>query len=559
MATEGAEPTSSMGDDTAQPPLSQFPRPVFNFLKQRFAQVTNPPIDHLRERHVMSITTRLGARSPLLQERPEAAALRHYDSFVLFPSAVADLEADGARVLDATFALEEGPGGLEATCRRLADEGARAVLAGSDVLIVSDRNAGTERVGVPIALAAGAVHHRLLKEGLRSSAGIVVDADEPRETHHAACLLTNGADAISPRLAFDSIAVLAAKFRLGGNVESGDAQRNFISALEDGLLKVMSKMGIATLDSYRSAQIIEAIGLAPEVVDLCFTGLDSPLGGLSFSDLAEDALTRHKAAYGTKPVLASTGFIKHKKGGEYHALNPDVIDRLHETVGLKEVEPDEANANENEASDRLDDRENEMAAAHQLRRAVRGDDAAYERFAELVDGRPPVEPRDLLDMVSSSTPIPLDEVESAADIARRFSTGAMSHGALSAEAHETLALAMNLIGGQANTGEGGEAPERYLDARNSGIKQIASGRFGVTPAYVAYANELQIKMAQGSKPGEGGQLPGKKVSVEIARLRHTVPGVALISPHLITTSTRSRTSRNSSLISSRRIRRPRFP
>ena len=511
MATEAAEPTSSMGDDTAQPPLSRFARPIFNFLKQRFAQVTNPPIDHLRERHVMSITTRLGARSHLLQERPEAAALRHFDSFVLFPSAVAELEGEGGLRLDATFPVSEGPAGLESACRRLADEAVQHVASGGDLLVVSDRAAGTERAAVPIALAAGAVHHRLLKEGLRSQTGMVVDADEPRETHHVACLLTNGADAICPRLAFDSIAELAAKGRLGGGVESKDAQRNFVSALEDGLLKVMSKMGIATLDSYRSAQIIEAIGLAPEVVDLCFTGLGSPLGGLTFTDIAEDALGRHRAAYSAKPVLPSTGFVKHKAGGEYHALNPEVIDRLHEVVGIKEVDPD-------------------MAAAHELRRAVRGSDEAYERFAALVDGRPPVEPRDLLDLVRAPSPIPLDEVEPASAIARRFSTGAMSHGALSAEAHETLALAMNLIGGQANTGEGGEDPERYLDARNSGIKQIASGRFGVTPAYVAFADELQIKMAQGSKPGEGGQLPGKKVSVEIARLRHTVPGVALISP-----------------------------
>ena len=500
-----------MGDDTAQPPLSQFARPLFNFLKQRFAQVTNPPIDHLRERHVMSITTRLGGRSPLLQERPEAAGLRHYESFVLFPSAVAELEESGALVLDATFDVAEGTDGLERACRRLAETATTEVERGCDVLIVSDRAAGPDRVPVPIALSAGAVHHRLLKDGLRSHAGIVADADEPRETHHAACLLTNGVDALSPRLAFDSIAQLVKKGRLGGGVGSEDAQRNFVSALEDGLLKVMSKMGIATLDSYRSAQIIEAVGLGPDVIDLCFTGLDSPLGGLSFADLARDALDRHETAHAEKPVLLGTGFIKHKKGGEYHALNPDVIDGLHEVVGIKEPDP-------------------EMAAAHELRRAVRGDDGAYERFAAMVDGRPPTEPRDLLVMTGAGGPISIDEVEPATDIARRFSTGAMSHGAFSAEAHETLAVAMKLIGGQANTGEGGEDPDRYRDERNSGIKQIASGRFGVTPAYVAFADELQIKMAQGSKPGEGGQLPGKKVSVEIARLRHTVPGVALISP-----------------------------
>ena len=509
MAVEGAEPTSSMGDDTAQPPLARHARPLFNFLKQRFAQVTNPPIDHLRERHVMSLTTRLGRRAALLQETPEAAGLRHYDSFVLFPSAVQALEAEGAAVLDATFGAAEGAGGLEAACRRLGDEAAEHVRAGRDVLIVSDRAVGPERVGVPITLAAGAVHHRLLGEGLRSHAGVVADADEPRETHHVACLVTNGADAVCPKLAFDSIAELAGRGRLGGGVEAGDAQRNFASALEDGLLKVMSKMGIATIDSYRGAQIIEAMGLGPDVVDLCFTGLESALGGLSLADLGAAALARHRDAFGEKPMLVSTGFIKHKAGGEYHALNPDVIDSLHQTVGLKE--------------------DTDADAAHELRRAVAGNDTAYGRFAALVNERPPTEPRDLLDLVPAA-PLGLDEVEPIEAITRRFSTGAMSHGALSAEAHETLSIAMNMIGGRANTGEGGEDPARYLDHRNSSIKQIASGRFGVTPSYVAFADELQIKMAQGSKPGEGGQLPGKKVSVEIARLRHTVPGVALISP-----------------------------
>ncbi len=236
------------------------------------------------------------------------------------------------------------------------------------------------------------------------------------------------------------------------------------------------------------------------------------LGGFSFEELGADALLRHDAAYGAKPILANTGFIKHKKGGEYHSINPGVVDSLHETIGLKEAPDDE------------------KAAAHQLQRAVKGADGAYERFASLVNERPPAEPRDLLELVPAAEPIPLEDVEPAAEIAKRFSTGAMSHGALSAEAHETLSIALNMIGGQANTGEGGEAPERYRDHRNSSIKQIASGRFGVTPEYLAFANELQIKMAQGSKPGEGGQLPGQKVSVEIARLRHTVPGVALISP-----------------------------
>jgi glutamate synthase domain-containing protein 2/glutamate synthase domain-containing protein 1/glutamate synthase domain-containing protein 3 len=518
MAIEGAEPTSSMGDDTAQPPLAGYPRVVFSFLKQRFAQVTNPPIDHLRERHVMSITTRIGPRAPLLDESADAARLLEYPSFVLYPSALNELEGRGATLLDATFPIEEGPDGLEDACLRLAGEAESAVTGGNSYLIVTDRNVGSERAPVPSALAAGAVHHRLLAAGLRSRCALIVEADDIRETHHVACLLTNGVDAVTPRLALATIANLAGRGRLGGGVPVDEAQRNFVAAVEDGLLKIMSKMGISTLDSYRSAQIIEAVGLGDDVIDLCFTGLYSPLKGLSLVELGADVLNRHEAAFEVaKASLGSTGFIKHKKGGEYHATNPDVVDALHEAVGVKEIDP-------------AAEQERELEAAHALRAAVKGDELAYERFTKLANERPPTEPRDLLEIRRAPNPIPVEEVEPAAEIVKRFSTGAMSHGALSAEAHETLSIALNMIGARANTGEGGEAPERYRDHRNSSIKQVASGRFGVTPEYLAFADELQIKMAQGSKPGEGGQLPGKKVSVEIARLRHTVPGVALISP-----------------------------
>jgi glutamate synthase domain-containing protein 2/glutamate synthase domain-containing protein 1/glutamate synthase domain-containing protein 3 len=514
MATEGAEPTSSMGDDTAQPSLAEWARPVFGFLKQRFAQVTNPPIDHLRERHVMSLATRLGARHPLLQEKPEAARLREYPSFLLWPSGVEDLESLGAALLDATFDVSEGPDGLERALRRMAAEASAAVARGTEYVIVSDRHAGPERAAVPSALGAGSVHHELLRKGLRARAGLIVDCDDPRETHHVAVLLTNGADMICPRLTLQSIAELARRGRLGGGVPGDEAQRNYFHALEDGVLKVMSKMGISTLDSYRGAQIIESIGLGRDVIDLCFDGVASMLGGLSLVELGADVWRRHELAY-EGASLPSPGLIKHRKGGDYHALNPDVVDALHDTVG---------------ADGSADRRELDLTAAHALQRATKGEDEAYAKFARLVNERPPAEPRDLLEFVASARPVPLEEVEPAIAIATRFSTGAMSHGALSAEAHETLSVALNMIGGMANTGEGGEAPERYRDQRNSGIKQIASGRFGVTPAYVAFAKELQIKMAQGSKPGEGGQLPGVKVSAEIARLRHTVPGVALISP-----------------------------
>jgi len=517
MATDGHEPTSSMGDDTAQPPLAANPRPVFSFLKQRFAQVTNPPIDHLRERHVMSASTMIGRRSPLLHERPQASAVRRYSTFTLFPSALDDLVASGARVLDATFAVSGERSGLLAACERLAKEAVAVTEAGAEILIVSDRGVTSERAPVPSALAAGAVHHALLRSGSRSLVGLIADAGDARETHHVACLLTNGVDAVCPRLALETIVELVTRGRLGGDVDAAQGQRNFFDAIEDGVLKVMSKMGISTVDSYRGAQIIEAVGLGDDVIQLCFPGLSSRIGGLSFEQLCDDILVRHRLAFKDKPVLPVHGIIKFKKGGDYHANNPDVIDALHQVVGLKETPA-------------VDLRERDMDAAHELRRAVKGDGSAYERFAALVEGRPPAEPRDLLEMIPAGPPVPIGDVEDARSIARRFSTGAMSHGALSAEAHETLAVAMNLIGGMANTGEGGESPERYRDKRNSGIKQIASGRFGVTPAYVAHARELQIKMAQGSKPGEGGQLPGVKVSYEIAKLRHTVPGVALISP-----------------------------
>ncbi|MDP9069106.1 MAG: glutamate synthase large subunit [Actinomycetota bacterium] len=513
MATEGQEPTSSMGDDTPQPPLALFARPVFSFLKQRFAQVTNPPIDHLRERHVMSISTRLGPRGPLLHERPEAASLREYDSFLLFPDGIADLLHDGGFVLDATFDPVAGPGALARALVGLTEAALHAVSGGARHLVLSDAAAGPRRVTIPIALAAGAVHHALLNAGLRPRTSLVVDSDEPREAHHAACLLTLGVDALCPRLALEAIATLAATGRLGGGVSADLAQRNFFKAIEDGVLKIMSKMGISTLDSYRGAQIVEAVGLGQDVVELCFRGVSSALGGLRLEELAGHALARHEAAYGARPTLVNTGVVKFRSGGEYHAINPDVVDLLQESAGLK----DSAQTPE-------------MDAAHALQRAAKGDDDAYRRFSSLVNGRSPTEPRDLLELVAAAEPVSLEKVEPAAAITRRFSTGAMSHGALSAEAHETLSIALNMIGGMANTGEGGEAPERYTDERNSGIKQIASGRFGVTPAYVAHAKELQIKMAQGSKPGEGGQLPGKKVTVEIARLRHTVPGVALISP-----------------------------
>ncbi|MDQ4006023.1 MAG: glutamate synthase-related protein, partial [Actinomycetota bacterium] len=349
----------------------------------------------------------------------------------------------------------------------------------------------------------------LVRDGLRTHASLVADAGDVRDSHDAACLLGYGAEAICPRTAMESITALAVEGRLGaGAPPAGEAVDRFRGAIEDGVLKIMSKMGIAAVESYRGAQIFEALGLDPEVVDLCLTGTPTPLPGVGFADLGRDVLRRHGEGYGSGAELASPGFIKHRAGGEFHATNPDVVDALHGSVAGAA----------------------ERAAAHALQRSLRSaDPAGYERFSTLVNERSPAEPRDLLSLVEQA-PVALDEVEPADEILRRFSAGAMSHGALSAEAHETVAMGMRLAGAHANSGEGGEARERFGTERNCGIKQVASGRFGVTPEYCVSAEELQIKMAQGSKPGEGGQLPGGKVTAEIGRLRHTPPGVALISP-----------------------------
>jgi glutamate synthase (ferredoxin) len=485
-----------MGDDTALPPLAGRARPRDPNFKQRVAPVTNPPLDHLRERFVMSLRTVLGSRAPLLSDGPGVAAGIELDSFFLFPDA---LEQFSFVRLDATFALGEG---LEGACNRLADEAEAAVRAGAGMLLVSDRAPG--RAPIPALLATGLVHHRLVRSKLRTKATLVVETDEAREVHHVACLLGYGAEAVCTPLALETLAAMAAADKIGGDRPSPEeAQLRLKRVLEDGVLKVMSKMGISDVASYGGAQIFEAVGLAPDIVELAFPGTPCPIGGIGFAELEREILERVEAASSVKPQLENPGYYKWRKGGEPHETSGEVVDAVHELV-----------------------------AAHSLQKAVgrNGTFELYERFAELVNGREPMEPRDLLELVAAGAPVQLDEVEPVESIVRRFSSGAMSHGALSAEAHETVAIALNRLGGKANSGEGGEDPARFRDERNCRIKQIASGRFGVTPEYAAFADELQIKIAQGSKPGEGGQLPGHKVSPEIARLRHTVPGVALISP-----------------------------
>jgi glutamate synthase (ferredoxin) len=596
MATDAKEPTFSMGDDVPFAAVATRPRPLFHYLKQRFAQVSNPPIDHLRERLVMSLRSCIGPRRPLLTEQAEAARLLELPSFFLYPSAVDGL-LDPARSpfragrLDATFPVEDGPGGLRTALDALANAAVDAVSDGVAVLVVSDVEISATRAPIPSLLAAGAVHHRLIAERIRQDASIVVDSGDARDVHALACLLGYGADAVCPRLALQTVAAMADDGQLG-ELHASDAQAKSQAALEDGVLKIFSKMGISTVDGYRAAQISEAIGLAPEVVETCLRDTVSTVGGVGFDVLGADALERHAAGFSGEARLEEPGWIRfRKRGGEYHANNPDVVDALQAASGVVTAGANEDGEDGNGDGERprrrrpaasaasgadgapADDGGDlggleaappeeqgkvhlleptgdggngdeplpepdplELRAAHLLQRAVgEGRSELYESFRELVEARPVTELRDLLEVTSTAAPVPLDEVESADAITRRFSTGAMSHGALSKEAHETLAVAMNMIGGRSNCGEGGEDPYRFRTRgtardRNSRIKQIASGRFGVTPEYCAFADELNIKIAQGSKPGEGGQLPGHKVSNEIARLRHTQAGVGLISP-----------------------------
>jgi glutamate synthase domain-containing protein 2/glutamate synthase domain-containing protein 3 len=480
----------------------------------------------------MSLRTQLGSRQPLLSETPEAARLLELDGFLLYPQGLQELVLASplelsVAGLDMSFPVAAGPEGLAERLAALRDEAVAAVRAGAGLIVCSDRGVDGERACVPALLAVGGIHHRLVQEGLRTQTSIICETDDARETHTFACLLGYGADALCPRLAFESIAELADAGRLGRDAASaGQAQEAYRRAVEDGVLKIMSKMGISTLDSYRSAQIFEAIGLAGDVVDIALRGTPSRIGGIGLRELGEDILGRHALAFAQRVTLASPGFYKYKKNGDFHATNPDVVEALHRTVGLEGDLPPLTDGG----------KPADLRAAHVLRRAV--DEGRWERYLEfsrLVNERPPAEPRDLLEPVPDHESVPVQEVEPSTSIVQRFFTGAMSLGALSPEAHETLAIAMNLLGGSSNCGEGGEDPRRFASRgtardRNSRAKQVASGRFGVTPAYLAYADELQIKMAQGSKPGEGGQLPGHKVSALIARLRHTQPGVALISP-----------------------------
>ena len=487
-----AEATGSMGDDTPVAAMSRQVRPLFDRFRQGFAQVTNPPIDPLREKLVMSLVTQIGPEGNVFDLKPENAQQILINSPVLSQRKLRQLLAmpqfvDTPR-FDLMYAPEEG---LEAALQRLCRDVAQSVREGGVLVFLSDRYPQRDLLPIHALLATGAVHAHLIEQGLRCYCNIVVETATPRDPHQFACLIGFGATAIYPWLAYQSL------FELGreGHIE-GDRQeigRSYRRGIRKGLLKILSKMGISTVAGYRGAQLFEIVGLAPEVVSLCFPGTPSRIGGAGFAELEHEQRLLAAEAWNEALQLRAGGLYKFVYGGEYHMYNPDVIGTLQKAVRT-------------------------------------GNAADYRQYANYVDHRPSAALRDLLGVKPTHDPISVDEVESAETILKRFDSAGMSLGALSPEAHEALAIAMNRLGARSNSGEGGEDPARYGTERASKIKQVASGRFGVTPAYLVNAEVLQIKIAQGAKPGEGGQLPGHKVDATIARLRYAKPGIGLISP-----------------------------
>ena len=510
MAQVADDPVGSMGTDTPLAVLSKKPRLLYDYFKQKFAQVTNPPIDPIREELVMSLVSMIGPRPNLLGRQ----AGTHKRLEVFQPILTnADLEkiraisslVDGAfrtATIDISGPARHGDVGLERAVERICHQATEAVLADNNILILSDRNVSAERNAIPAALATAAVHHHLIRQGLRMQTGLVVETGEAREVHHFCVLAGYGAEAINPYLAFETLEQLRVQNGLPQKAE--EVQKNYIKAVGKGILKVMSKMGISTYQSYCGAQIFDAVGLSSEFVEKYFTGTATQIEGAGLSEIAAETVQRHRDAYGELPIyrhmLDVGGAYAFRTRGEEHAWTPESVAQLQHAVRGKIPEAYAAfAASINEQSERL--------------LTIRG----------------------LLRLLPGEAAVPLDEVEPASQIVRRFSTGAMSFGSISREAHTTLAVAMNRIGGRSNTGEGGEEADRFKplpngDSMRSAIKQVASGRFGVTTEYLVNSDMLQIKMAQGAKPGEGGQLPGYKVDKNIARVRHSTPGVGLISP-----------------------------
>ncbi|MDP2806383.1 MAG: glutamate synthase-related protein [Gallionellaceae bacterium] len=532
MAASGEEATGSMGTDTALSVLSNKNKVLYNYFQQLFAQVTNPPIDPIREEIVMSLTTFIGPKpnllgidetNPPLRLEAHQPVLSNEDIAKLRDIHKATKGQFKSLVLDITYPAKQGAKGCAAALKALRKAASQSVADGYNILILSDRNVSAERVAIPALLATSGIHHHLVCAGLRTSTGLVVDTGSARETHHIALLAGYGAEAVCPWLAFDTIADIVGE--LPGGIDVYEAKKRFIKGINKGLLKVMSKMGISTYQSYCGAQIFEAIGLNAEFVAEYFTGTATQIEGIGLTEVAEEAVRMHGDAFGANPVLANMldagGEYAYRTRGEEHMWTPDSIAKLQHATRSN-------NAN------------------------------TYKEYAKLINDQAQKLKtlRGLFEIKSVGAPVPLNEVESAKDIVKRFATGAMSLGSISTEAHTTLALAMNRIGGKSNTGEGGEDANRFRilhageklsdiigkkrieadqvmkdgDSLRSRIKQVASGRFGVTAEYLSSADQIQIKMAQGAKPGEGGQLPGGKVSEYIAKLRFSVPGVGLISP-----------------------------
>lgn len=493
LAEQGQEAVGSMGDDTPMAVLSKRVRSPYDYFRQQFAQVTNPPIDPLREAIVMSLETCLGAERNVFEEGPDHANRAILTSPVISPAkwrTIMTLERPGfdRQVIDLNY---DESIGLQAAIRNIAEQAEEAVRAGRSLLVLSDRAIAEGKLPAHAALAVGAVHHHLVEKGLRTDCNILVETATARDPHHFAVLLGFGATAVYPFLAYEVLGDLIRTGEVLGDLY--EVFKYYRKGISKGLLKILSKMGISTVASYRGAQLFEAVGLSDEVVDQCFRGVASRIKGARFVDLeVEQKLLAHEAWSNRKP-LQPGGLLKYVYGGEYHAYNPDVVASLQVAV----------------------------------------QQGSYEKFKEytaLVDSRPVAMIRDLLKVKVSENPLPLEEIEPLEAIFKRFDAAGISLGALSPEAHEALAEAMNRLGGRSNSGEGGEDPSRYGTIRTSKIKQVATGRFGVTPEYLVNAEVLQIKVAQGAKPGEGGQLPGGKVNGLIARLRYAVPGVTLISP-----------------------------
>ncbi|CAN5914398.1 glutamate synthase large subunit [soil metagenome] len=511
MAGDGVEAIGSMGTDTPLAVLSDRAQPIFNYFKQLFAQVTNPPLDAIREELVTSVQTGIGGEGNLLAATPESCRQILVESPILDNDETARLkQLEGWRgfkshVISMLFPVAEGAAGMERRLEEIFREAAEAIRDGANLIVLSHRVVNKAMAPIPSLLACSGLHHHMVREGLRTRAGLIIECGDAREVHHFALLLGYGAGAINPYIAFETLDDMINEGLLKPGINHDEAVKRYRKAIKKGVVKVMSKMGISTIQSYRGAQIFEAIGLNEAFVAKYFDKTASRIGGVGLTEIAEEALFHHRRAFAEREagptVLEEGGQYQWRRDGEYHLFNPETVFRLQHATRQGRYDVFKAYT-------RMVDEQNERLAT------LRG------LFDFRFEGR---------------TPVPIEEVEPVEAIVKRFATGAMSYGSISAEAHETLAIAMNRLGGRSNTGEGGEDPERFLplpngDSKRSSIKQVASGRFGVTSEYLVNADEIQIKMAQGAKPGEGGQLPGHKVSPWIAKVRFSTPGVGLISP-----------------------------